>query len=223
MSGIANLKPPKPKYSFTWDVEKVLQLFRFWPTTLTAKQLTEKTATLLGLIAIPRGAELHQLDLRFLDKYADRYVFNLAGLVKNQHGKKPNPLMFFKHAEEPLLCPVACIEKYKELTSPWRTEGLPSEFFLRYISSHKPISISRLAGWIKEALRQADIDTGSFQAHSIRGASSSKAFTKVLSAKEVVERGSFQRVHLATFLPQRDKGAGQEVPRGCLGALNEGW
>ena len=38
MSGIANLKPPMPKYSFTWDVEKVLQLFRFWPTTLTAKQ-----------------------------------------------------------------------------------------------------------------------------------------------------------------------------------------
>ena len=37
MSGIHNLRPPRPKHSFTWDVEKVLSMFKSWPTILTAK------------------------------------------------------------------------------------------------------------------------------------------------------------------------------------------
>ena len=28
MSGISNKRPPKPRYSFTWDVERVLSVFR---------------------------------------------------------------------------------------------------------------------------------------------------------------------------------------------------
>ena len=170
-------------------------MFKGWHARLSPKQLTIKTATLLGLIAIPRGAELHQFDLNFLSRYTgEKYVFHLAGTVKNVHGKKPAPVTFFKHNEDPLLCPLTCIDQYRELTSPWRTdEGVPSALFLSYVSPHKPISTSRLAGWIKEALRQADIDTGIFQAHSIRGASSSKAFTKGLTVREVVERGSWSR------------------------------
>ena len=31
MSGVFNLRPPQPKYGFTWDVESVLDLFRSWP------------------------------------------------------------------------------------------------------------------------------------------------------------------------------------------------
>ena len=42
MSGVHNLRPPTAKYSFTWDVEVVLDLFRSWPQNvfLTPKQLS---------------------------------------------------------------------------------------------------------------------------------------------------------------------------------------
>ena len=96
MSGVFNLRPPQPRYGFTWDVEIVLSLFKSWPYILSPKQLTIKTTTLLGLIAISRGAEIHQLDMKFLSKFSDHYRFYLAGTVKNKReGKKPEPLNFF--------------------------------------------------------------------------------------------------------------------------------
>ena len=193
MSGISNKRPPKPRYSFTWDVERVLSVFRSWPETLTAKQLSVKTVTLLSLIGIPRGAEIHQFDLRYLSKFNDRYVFSLTGTAKNiSGGKKPTPIEFHKHVEDSKLCPLTCIDTYIALTAPWRPGGTPSEFFLSYIKPHGPITKSRLAGWVKEALLLGDVDK-TFRAHSVRGAASAKAFLKGLSVKDILEHGSWSR------------------------------
>ena len=124
MSGVHNLNPPQPKYGFTWDVEAVLDMFRKWPPTLSYKQLSVKTVTLLSLIGIPRGAETHQFDLRFLSPYKDRNVFELNGTVKNvQEGERPKPIMFHSHEDDPKLCPVKSLTDYMRLTDPWRKEG----------------------------------------------------------------------------------------------------
>ncbi len=194
MSGVANLRPPRPKHGFTWDVEQVLDLFRYWTGDLTPKQLTLKTATLLGLVAISRGAEIHLLDLRFLEKFHDFYRFSLAGTVKNvRAGKKPNPIVFHRHSENLRLCPVRCLEEYIRLTDPWRKDGIPSSLFLSFKAPHGPISKPRLAGWVKEVLQGSSIDTNIFQAHSLRGAASSKALLKGLSVKEVLDQGNWSR------------------------------
>ncbi len=212
MSGVHNLRPPKPRYAFTWDVEKVLNLFRSWPEKLSHKQLSIKVATLLGLIGVTRGAELHLFDLRYLSKFDRHYEFGLAGTVKNvREGKKPQPEVYFEHGEDRKLCPIACIDDYITLTAPWRPNGVPASFFLIYISPHQPISTSRLAGWVKEALHLADVDTGVFKAHSVRGASSSKAFLSGLSVKEVLTRGSWsqettwQKFYHKEILPSSSK------------------
>ena len=193
LSGIHNLRPPKPKYSFTWDVEVVLNLFRSWPLNipeLTPKQLSMKVAVLLSLIAIPRGAEIHMFDLNYLSDFGDYYLMGLPGTVKNgTEGKAPEPLEFNRHMEDEKLCPFSCVRKYLSLTSPWRTNGQPSKFFLSFKAPHKPVSKSTLARWLKDALQLADVDTKVFQAHSLRGASSSKVFLKGLSVKEVVSHG----------------------------------
>ena len=55
--------------------------------------------------------------------------------------------------------------------------------------THKPASKSTLARWIKDVLLLADVDTKVFKAHSLRGASSSKALLKGLTVKEVVDHG----------------------------------
>ena len=190
MSGINHLRPPQPKYSFTWDVEFVLGLFRSWPLDLTPKQLTIKVTTLLALIGIPRGAELKLFDLMYLADHGHRYVFQLAGTVKNvEAGQKPKPIEFHRHIEDKKLCPMACIDQYIALTESWRVNGQPSAFFLCHKKPHKPASKSTLARWIKDSLLLADVDTNVFKAHSLRGASSSKALLKGLTVKEVVDHG----------------------------------
>ena len=192
MSGVHNLRPPQAKYSFTWDIEVVLCLFKSWPLDLTPKQLTQKVTTLLALIGVPRGAELHLLDLNFMADYGEKLVFNLPGTVKNvKEGKKPDPLEYHKHVEDIKLCPVSCIREYLKLTEPWRSGGTPSNFFLSFQKPHKPVSKSTLARWIKDILLLAEVDTDVFKAHSLRGASTSKAFLKGLSVKEVVDHGKW--------------------------------
>ena len=52
---------------------------------------------------------------------------------------------------------------------------------------------STLARWIKETLKLSDIDTKTFQAHSVRGGSTSKAFLKGLSVKEVIDHGRWSK------------------------------
>ena len=79
------------------------------------------------------------------------------------------------------------------MTEPWRPKGEPSVFFLSYVSPHKPISKPRLAGWVKEVLKLAGVDTQIFTAHSVRGAASSKAFLHGLSVREVLDHGSWSR------------------------------
>ena len=70
---------------------------------------------------------------------------------------------------------------------------MPSAFFLSFIAPHQPISKTRLAGWVKEMLQWSDIDTSIFQAHSLKGAASSKALLKGLSVKEVLDQGNWSR------------------------------
>ena len=194
MSGVHNLRPPVAKYSFTWDVEVVLGLFKSWPFPLDPKRLTMKAVTLLALIAASRGAELHLFDLNYLADYGEYYSFELPGTTKNgKEGVKPKPIEYHKHLEEVKLCPFTCISQYKLLTSPWRTDGKPSRFFLSFKAPHKPVVRSTLARWVKETLLLADVDTKTFQAHSIRGASTSKAFLKGLSVKEVIDHGRWSR------------------------------
>ena len=50
-----------------------------------------------------------------------------------------------------------------------------------------------MARWMKEALSLADVDTKVFQAHSLRGASSSKALLNGLSVKDIVSHGRWSR------------------------------
>ena len=91
------------------------------------------------------------------------------------------------------LCPLECIRDYTNLTKSWRVDGSPSKFFLTHKKPHNPARKSTMARWIKQTLLLADVDTKVFQAHSLRGASSSKASLKGLSAKDIVSHGRWSR------------------------------
>ena len=63
LKGVYNMRPPKPRYSFTWDVKIVLDYLRSWGPTasLSLKKLTQKLVMLLALANASRSSELHAL------------------------------------------------------------------------------------------------------------------------------------------------------------------
>ena len=110
--------------------------------------LQQDAIALLALIGIPRGAELKLFDLMYVADHGHKYVFQLAGTVKNvEAGEKPKPVEFHRHTEDKKLCPMACIDQYLALTHPWRVNGQPSAFFLCQ----------------KDVLLLADVDTKVFK------------------------------------------------------------
>ena len=54
MKGVFNKRPPKPRYSGTWEVALVTGLFKKWPVNgnLDLKRLSRKCAMLLALTSV---------------------------------------------------------------------------------------------------------------------------------------------------------------------------
>jgi hypothetical protein len=88
MKGIANERPPKPRYTTTWDVSKVTTYLSALEQnkTLPLKLLTKKLLMLLALVS-PERSVLWELDIRYLKKQPDGVVFTLTKPRKSgDHG-----------------------------------------------------------------------------------------------------------------------------------------
>ena len=194
MAGISNLRPPMPKYTEIWDVDDVLKCIKNLPQPLSAKQLSYKTAMLLALIVIPRGAETTMLDVDMMGLTKTKCVFTLKGLPKNKKKGKRTPVLEFENFKEDSdLCPVKSLIEYCGLTEPFRKINKETSLFLALLKPHAAITKSSIARWLKEVLKWAGIDTKIYQAHSVRAAATSKAFMKGLSVPDIIKKGNWSR------------------------------
>ena len=194
MAGVKNLRPPMPKYTNIWDVDDVLRYIKNLPRPLSLKQLSYKTAMLLALIIIPRGAEISILDINYMGLTKTKCVFSLKELPKNQKRAMKTPeLDFDNFQEEPNLCPIKSLLEYCEVTRPSRVINRETSLFLSLHKPHRAISKSSTARWIKDVLKGAGIDTQIYQAHSVRAAATSKAFMKGLSVSDIIKRGNWSQ------------------------------
>ena len=83
MKGIFHLRPPQPRYTKTWDVNKVLSYLKsLGPNdSLMLKQLILKTATLLTILGGRRIHTLHMLSVIDMDQSPDKVNFHIIGLT----------------------------------------------------------------------------------------------------------------------------------------------
>ena len=115
---------------------------------------------------------------------------SISQTVKHsRRGKVPPPVIFYRFPEDIRLCPIAALDSYIDLTKTWREKE--TQLFLSYVSPHKAIGKSTIARWLKEVLTLSGINTDHFQAHSVRGASSSKVSSKGLSVQDILNRGNW--------------------------------
>ena len=195
LKGVSNQRPPKPRYTAVWDVEQVLlQLKKMSPyEKLNAKDSTLKLTMLLALTATTRSSELKTLDIRFMTQTNEEYKFQIGETVKHsKQGKIPPPIQFFPFLQDKDLCPYTALQHYLELTKTWRSSNNHSQLLLCHINPHGPAATPTIARWIKETLHMSGIDTNIFQAHSVRGAASSKGKTLGAPIKEILKMGNWK-------------------------------
>jgi hypothetical protein len=160
LGGIANKRPPQPRYFQTWDICKVLDFFKSQGQNevLSLKDLSLKLVMLLAITSFHRGAELHRLSAEKMNVFSDRVEFLLEGNLKTtKQGRTNKPSVFFQFSHDPRLCPKKGIEHYLERTLPLR-ESETKGFFLSFVKPHKPVGRDSIRRWIVTTISACGID-----------------------------------------------------------------
>lgn len=174
--GVALLRPAKPKYNVTWDVDLVFAFFCSQAPNeeLPLSLLTKKLATLVALATGHRIQTLSLIDLRNISITSSAVSIRITDHIKTSGPGKPQPLLTLPFFEDkPMLCPARCVIHYRSRTSPLR--GNLSKLFITFKKPFREASTDSIGRWIKQSLADSGIDTSVFGAHSTRHASSSKA------------------------------------------------
>ena len=83
------------------------------------------------------------------------------------------------------LCPVTTPRAYENRTASHR--GTESRLFLSFIRPFQAITSRTIARWLKYLLESAGIDTSVFNAHSVRGASSTAAANLGITTNDILK------------------------------------
>ena len=131
---------------------------------------------LLALTRPTRSADLSQLSV-------SRWAY-----ISPNHGKAIQTK--FKICNlflpiNPTLCPVATLKAYEARTHTFH--GDETRLLLAIIKPHHPVSSSNVACWHKSLLELSGIDTNIFNAHSVRGAWSSKAAYMGVTTNDILK------------------------------------
>ena len=193
MKGIANERPPKPRYTTTWDVAEVTTYLSALGEnkTLSLKLLTKKLLMLLALVSPERASVLWELDIRYLKKQPDGVVFTLIKPRKSGDPMSRAKATFPRFLQDTTLCPCDCLETYSKATEKFRLSEDSNKLFLSFQRPHHPVAKATATRWLCDVLIAAGIDSTIFKAHSTRAASTSAAAKKHLPLDDILKMGDW--------------------------------
>ena len=196
LKGVFNLRPPLPRYDYTWDVTKVTSFLRDLGDNkqMTLKGLTQKLAMLLALVLAHRSSGLARLTLQGRRFTPEGILLATKGIAKHTRpGQEENlqPVTIPMFKEDRRLCPVECLKAYIAATSQFRKTEESQQLFLSYQAPHKPVQSCPIARWIKQILKASGLDTEVFSAHSTRGAASTAAAMAGMSTQQIMARAGW--------------------------------
>lgn len=184
MKGLFNFVPPKPRYTFTWDVSLVLNyLSSLFPLEkLSLRLLTLKLTALIALSSAPRAQTLMSLNLDCMYVMDNKVVFHFKDLLKTSKQGK-SFVLELRHFDTESLCVMHTLLKYIDRTKCHRKS---SQLLISYCS-YKPVSSSTIARWLKTVLSDSGIDINQYKAHSFRSAATSAALSQGCSLNEILK------------------------------------
>ena len=192
VKGLFNVRPPLPRYSSTWDVQRVLNYLDFQgqSESLPLKALTLKTVFLLAITRPSRSADLSQLDVTRMRADTNGIAFLPSSLAKQSRQGRPIASFYFPAFQaNSILCPVATLHTY--LNSTKQLRGSEVKLFISFIKPHKSVTSSTIARWLRTTLEQAGIDSSVFGAHSTRGASASAAAKGGVTLEDILKAANW--------------------------------
>lgn len=182
--GVFRSRPSAPKYNVTWDSKLVLDYLAAMPVS-DLKSISKKLAVLLALATGQRLQTLALIKLEDIKEDDTGLRIFIPAQIKTSAPNRPQPcleLPFFR--ENSSLCVASLIKDYIERTATLRAKDV-SALFISFQKPFGPISKKSLSRWVREVLGKACVDTTFFQPHSVRHASTSKAFAKGASLDEI--------------------------------------
>jgi transposase-like protein len=186
-------RPPQPRYSAFWSVDKVLTWIKSLGrnSKMSWKLLSLKLTLLLLLVSSQRGQTILALHTDRMNISERSVVFRMKTLLKHNHlGQPLDTLTFYAYPEDPRLCVVRTLVFYTEKTSRVRKNN--TQLLLSYIAPHLPISRATLARWTISVLALSGVDTSKYRAHSTRGASASSAWTMGANINAILRNASWR-------------------------------
>ncbi|XP_018576400.1 uncharacterized protein LOC108914952 [Anoplophora glabripennis] len=185
MKGLSRLKPPRPRYTNTWDPQTVLSYLESLPRDLNLLQSSQKLSTLLALITGGRLQTISLIRISNITEDNQEIQINITDQIKTSAINREQPTLhipFF--TEKPNLCVATTLKNYIELTSKLRT---PDQDFI-FLTVRKPHTVANkqtISRWVKQTLSAAGVDTSKFRPHSTRHASTSAALRHGVSLETI--------------------------------------
>ena len=185
LTGLFNLKPPQPRYSFTWDFQIVLEFIKNnWTDN---KSLPIKNLTLLlALTSASRASSIHHLDIRFTSLSEEKFVFNFEKLLKTwKKSIAPPKLEIFAFEKDTNLCVIQTLKLYLNRLHESRDEKR-IQLLLGMNKPRKSVSVSTVSRWIKNVMPLSGIDLSLFKGLSTCSVSTSRARLSRASILEIL-------------------------------------
>lgn len=177
--GVFRLRPVKPKYSRTWDVDVVLDFLetRYPLDSLSLQQLSEKVLMLLALCTAHRVQTFAFIDINNISIFDNKIEIKIPDSIKTSRPSAFQPLLLlpFFHVKKSL-CAASAILHYLKVTKDIRGEN--KKLFIATRKPFGPVKAQSLSRWIKDTLKQSGINTNEFTAHSTRHAATSTALQR---------------------------------------------
>nr|CAI5835114.1 unnamed protein product [Callosobruchus analis]CAI5842549.1 unnamed protein product [Callosobruchus analis]CAI5860121.1 unnamed protein product [Callosobruchus analis]CAI5865232.1 unnamed protein product [Callosobruchus analis] len=137
MRGVFHRRPPKPKYDFTWDPEKVLKFLDTPTSSITSlKQLSLKLVTLLALATGQRIQTLALVKCSNIFKNETGIKIFIQDRIKSSTPASCQPCLIIPFfPQRPNLCVASILDKYLDMTKNFRSSDCDS-FWLTYQKPH---------------------------------------------------------------------------------------
>ena len=207
--GIFNLKPPKPRYTTTWDVDILLRFLKtLMPLKdLPLKELTLKAVAPTALVSGSRAQTIHEMKVSLCTKSDNKMSFMFDTTLKtSKSAKKPSVLVIHKFHEESL-CVFLTLKEYLNRTQQIRHSD---HLWLSWKKPHNQIGRQTISRWLKLCLKLCGIDTDQFSGHSTRMASTSKAHAMGVGLSTILETAGWNSANNFVKFYKREIGVKEE-------------
>lgn len=223
MKGVFALRPPKPRYVTTWDVNGVLSYLRKLSPVkhLTLKDLTLKLAMLMALTQAARVQTLHLISYVQFKKFKSEFVFKLADALKQNRPSCNSSFVSFKaYPPDRRLCIYTVLKEYLLRTKPVRSnvDEYHQRLLISYVKPYKQVTRDTISRWLKTVMLRSGIDVQKYGSHSIRSAASSKAKTNSVPITDILAKAGWSNVK--TFAKFYDRPVERSADRFQDGVLS---